>query len=291
MDETKSTWLQELWQKIIDFLNDPEVWLHLGGILLKIVLIYIGARIVLSIAKRTIDRIFLNRVKGPVQISEKRAKTLASLMHSAALNVIYFIAILLILAEFGIELGPLIAGAGIVGLAIGFGAQSLVKDVITGFFIIYEDQFAVGDFIETGKYSGTVIEIGLRVTKIKEWTGQVHMIPNGAIAEVTNYAKENSMAVLDIGVAYQEDIGKVETVLEEIMEKVYANEENIVSEPTIIGVQDLADSSVVIRVAAECLPMTHWGVARKLRKEIKTGFDQKGIEIPYPQLVTYRREE
>lgn len=228
---------------------------------------------------------------GPITISEKRGKTLTALLNNVVVNVVYFIAILLIVDELGFPLAPLLAGAGVIGLAIGFGAQSIVRDVITGFFIIYEDQFAVGDFVDTGKNSGTVQEIGLRITKIKEWTGQIHMIPNGLIAEVTNFSKENSIAVVDVGIAYEENIANAETVIIEVLKEVYEQEENMVVEPTVMGVQDLGDSDVVIRVAAECNPMTHFAIARKLRRAIKDRFDQKGIEIPYPRLVTYRREE
>lgn len=284
-------WFHDLLLNTYSKLTDVAFWLTIGTVAIKILVIYIAAKIVVSMLKKAIENIFRERSAGPVSISEKRGKTLTALLNNVVVNVVYFIAILLIVEELGFPLAPLLAGAGVVGLAIGFGAQSIVRDVITGFFIIYEDQFAVGDFVNTGKYSGTVQEIGLRVTKIKEWTGQVHMIPNGSIAEVTNFSKENSTAVLDIGIAYEENIANAETVLEELLKEVYEQEENIVTEPTVMGVQELRNSDVVIRVSAECLPMTHFGIARKLRRAIKDRFDHKGIEIPYPRLVSYRREE
>jgi small-conductance mechanosensitive channel len=291
MEETSKSWFNDLMQDAYVLVTDSGFWLHIGAVVIKILVIYIAARIVLSLLKRSIERVFKARSVGPVRLSESRGKTLTALLNNITKNVVYFIAILLILEELGFPLGPLLAGAGVIGLAIGFGAQSVVRDVITGFFIIYEDQFSVGDFVTTGKYTGTVQEIGLRITKIKEWTGQIHMIPNGAITEVTNYSKENSMAVLDIGIAYEENIANAEKVLEEILKEIYDQEENMLAEPSVMGVQNLSESDVVLRVAAECKSVTHWAIARKLRKAIKDRFDDKGIEIPYPRLVTYRREE
>jgi small-conductance mechanosensitive channel len=284
-------WFHDLLLNTYSKLTDVAFWLTIGTVAIKILVIYIAAKVVVSMLRKAIENIFRERSAGPVSISEKRGKTLTALLNNVVVNVVYFIAILLIVEELGFPLAPLLAGAGVVGLAIGFGAQSIVRDVITGFFIIYEDQFAVGDFVNTGKYSGTVQEIGLRVTKIKEWTGQIHMIPNGSIAEVTNFSKENSTAVLDIGIAYEENIANAEAVLEEVLKEVYEQEENIVTEPTVMGVHELRNSDVVLRVSAECLPMTHFGIARKLRRAIKDRFDQKGVEIPYPRLVSYRREE
>lgn len=291
MGATEEGWLYDLMLNTYSLLTDTTFWLMIGTVLIKILVIYIVAKVVVSMLKKAIENIFRERSAGPITISEKRGKTLTALLNNVVVNVVYFIAILLIVDELGFPLAPLLAGAGVIGLAIGFGAQSIVRDVITGFFIIYEDQFAVGDFVDTGKNSGTVQEIGLRITKIKEWTGQVHMIPNGLIAEVTNFSKENSIAVVDVGIAYEENIANAEAVIMEVLKEVYEQEENMVVEPTVMGVQDLGDSDVVIRVAAECNPMTHFAIARKLRRAIKDRFDQKGIEIPYPRLVTYRREE
>lgn len=286
-----SKWLELFMINTGQLFTDSELWLKVGLALVQIIIIYLAARVLVSILKKAVERIFVQRSHSPIRLPEKRSRTLTALLHSVIVNVVYFIAIIMILDTLGFPLAPLLAGAGVVGLAIGFGAQNIVRDVITGFFIIYEDQFSVGDFIETGKYTGTVLEIGLRVTKLKEWTGQVHMIPNGAITEVTNFSKENSMAVLDIGIAYEEKISHAEEVLEGLLMEVYQQEEDIIVEPTIMGVQDLGSSDVVLRIAAECQPMTHWAIARKLRKAIKNRFDEKGIEIPYPRLVTYRREE
>jgi small-conductance mechanosensitive channel len=291
LEEKDIEWFQQLMDNTYNWLTDTAVWMSIGIGIIKIIGILILAKIATSVLKKASERLLKERTSGPVNLSEKRSKTLTSLIHNIIVNVIFFIAILLILGELGFNLGPLLAGAGVLGLAIGFGAQNLVRDVITGFFIVYEDQFAVGDFIATGKFTGTVQEIGLRITKIKEWTGQIHIIPNGSITDVTNFSKENSVAVLDIGVAYEENISRVEETLVALLKEYYPTDENIVAEPTVMGVQNLGASDVVVRVAAECLPMMHYGVARKLRKAIKDRFDETGIEIPYPRMVTLRRED
>lgn len=271
--------LEDLWLNTYEMVNKPEFWLNIGSVVLKIIFIYVGAKIFISIFKKTVERVFRERANGPMRLTDRRARTLTSLLNNIAVNVIYFIAILLILSELNISLGPLLAGAGVVGLAVGFGAQSLVKDVITGFFIIYEDQFSVGDFIMTGKYSGTVEEIGLRVTKIQEWTGQKHMIPNGSITEVTNYSKSNSLAVVDLTFAWKEDITQVEKMLKQSSMRVYEQEDRMVGEPQVLGVQELSGTSFVIRITAECLPMKHEDVARSLRKVLKESLEQHGIEL------------
>lgn len=281
----------DLWNSTYHLLTNSAFWLEIALILVKIIVIFIIARIVIAMLKRFITKLFASKVSERNGLSNERKNTLTSLLNNLTSHIVFFIAILIIFSELGFPIGPILAGAGVVGLAIGFGSQQIVKDVITGFFIIYEDQYSVGDFISTSGYTGRVQDIGLRATKIKEWTGQIHFIPNGDIAQVTNFSKENSMAVLDIGVSYDEKISQVEQVLIELLNEVYAQEEDMIEQPTIIGVQDLADSDVVLRVAALCKPVTHWAIARKLRRHIKDRFDERGIEIPYPQMVTYRREE
>jgi small conductance mechanosensitive channel len=164
-------------------------------------------------------------------------------------------------------------------LAVGFGAQSLVKDVITGFFIIFEDQFAVGDIVQVGSFKGTVEEIGLRVTKIRSWTGEVHIIPNGSITQVTNFSIHNSLAVVDVSISYEEDIDKAMKVLKETIKSHYETNENMVAEPEVLGIQQLGASEVVMRITAECKPNTHVAVARELNAEIKKAFDANGMRF------------
>jgi small conductance mechanosensitive channel len=183
----------------------------------------------------------------------------------------------MILNQFGIRLEPILAGAGVVGLAIGFGAQSLVKDVITGFFIIFEDQFAVGDIVQIGTYKGTVEEIGLRVTKLKSWTGEVHFIPNGTINQVTNFSLNNSIAVVDIGIAYASDIDKALDILRMTVLKNYETNVNMVKEPQVLGVQTISTSEITLRTTVECKPNMQALVARELYAEVKKAFDAQSI--------------
>ena len=226
-----------------------------------------------------------------IRVSERREATLMKLLQNVLTYVIYFIAILMILSTLTINVSAILAGAGIVGLAVGFGAQSLVKDVITGFFIIFEDQFSVGDIIRVGQFEGTVEEIGLRTTKIKNWTGELHIIPNGNILEVTNFSLNNSVAVIDISVAYEENIQRVEQLIQDLLLSMQDKYEDIVQTPELLGVQNLGASEVIIRVTAETLPMRHLFIARQLRKEIKLCLDEHGIEIPFPRLVMYSRQD
>jgi moderate conductance mechanosensitive channel len=213
------------------------------------------------------------------------------LLENVLKYVVYFIAIMSILAALTIDVKAMLAGAGIVGLAVGFGAQSLVKDIITGFFIIFEDQFSVGDYVRIGQFEGTVEEIGLRTTKIKSFTGEINILPNGSIIEVTNFSVYNSVSVLDIGIAYEGDIEYAEKVLQDYLETTTEKYPELVKTPELLGVQQFGASEVVLRIVAETVPMKHWYIGRQLRKDIKLLLDQHGIEIPFPRMVMYSRQE
>jgi small-conductance mechanosensitive channel len=278
--------LQTMYAKIYDYVTNPEVWINLGMALIKILVIIVGARIVVSIVHAAVNRIFINREGGKLQFEQRRVETLRVLVNNVTRYTIYFLAILLVLKQLGFDLQPVLVSAGVLGLAVGFGAQSLVRDVITGFFIIFEDQFAVGDVVTINNMTGTVQEIGLRITRIRSWTGEVHIFPNGSINQVTNFSLQNTLAVVDVSVAYEEDLDRVEQVLKEVAHKAKEQMTEIVQEPQVLGVHALGPSEVVIRVTAECKPNTHHGVNRKLRALIKAEFDARGIEIPYPKMVT-----
>ncbi|WP_347861824.1 mechanosensitive ion channel family protein [Salimicrobium sp. PL1-032A] len=195
------------------------------------------------------------------------------------------------LETFSIDIGALLAGAGIAGLAIGFGAQNLVRDVISGFFIIFEDQFSVGDYIATAGVEGFVVEIGLRTSKVKSWGGEIHIIPNGNITQVTNYSIDNAAAIVDVSVAYESDIEKAEQVILELLKELEERYEEIVAPPELLGIVNLGASDISMRIFAETLPMEHWKIGRLIRKEVKLRLDQEGIEIPFPRIVMYSRDE
>lgn len=278
--------LESLWKK---FTNE-ETWLAFGEGAVKITLTILAAWLIVKVGKIAIHNFFIIRSKAPLTFSERRENTLLKLMENVLAYVVYFIALVNILGVLTFDVKGLIAGAGVLGLAIGFGAQSLVKDVITGFFIIFEDQFSVGDFVRIGQFEGTVEEIGLRTTKLKVWTGEIHILPNGSIIEVTNFSIHNSVAVVDIGIAYEENVEKAEKVINELLETLKDKYPEIVDTPKLLGIQTLA-SDVTLRITAETTPMNHWYVARMMRKDIKECLDANGIEIPYPRMVMYSRTE
>jgi small conductance mechanosensitive channel len=274
-------------QKIMD----EDLWLSLGEGALKIIAIFILSGIFIKVGKVMINNVFKVRTRSPLRVSERREATLLKLLQNVLTYVVYFIAFMMILSTLTIDVSAMLAGAGIVGLAVGFGAQNLVRDIITGFFIIFEDQFSVGDFVRIGQFEGTVEEIGLRTTKVKTWTGELHILPNGNITEVTNFSLYNSMAVVDLSLSYEGDISRAEQVITELLAGLPDKYEEMVKPPEILGVQNLAASDVVLRIVAETLPMKHFIVARALRKELKACLDENGIEIPYPRLVMYSRQE
>lgn len=277
-------------QKVInDFLNEGT-WVAIGAGLIKIIIIVVVANIIIRIGKVTIHNIFKIRVRSPLRTSERREETLSKLLDNVLSYVIYFIVLMMILSVLGIDVKALLAGAGIVGLAIGFGAQSLVKDILSGFFIIFEDQFSVGDHIRVGQFEGDVEAIGLRTTKIKSWTGELHILPNGSITQVTNFSLNNSVIAIDVSIAYQEDIDKAESVIKELLEKLPEQYADLIKAPELLGVQNIGPSEIVLRIVAETLPMKHFYIARMIRKEVKLKLDENGIEIPFPRLVMYTRD-
>lgn len=279
--------IAKLWERMLDKLASPEFWTLIGMAALKIVVILILARIVLKIADVAIVRGLGHKA---IRMDERRSNTLTKLLLNVVHYVVYFLVGLTILNNLGLDVTTLIAGAGVAGLAIGFGAQSLVKDVITGFFLIFEDQFGVGDHVminTNNQVVGNVIEVGLRISKVRAFTGEVHIIPNGQITQVTNYSKANSLAVLDFSVAYESDLDKVYAVLEEVGKKAKEELETIVAEPVVAGLQMFGASDVVVRMTVETLPMEHYVVGRAIRKMVKEAFDREGIEIPYPKQVNY----
>jgi moderate conductance mechanosensitive channel len=281
--------IEIIFQRFNDKFQNEDTWIAIGEGALKIIAILIITNILIRIGKVAIRNVFKLRshTQNLIRTSDRRNETLERLLDNVLTYVIYFISFMMILSVFDIDVKGLIAGAGIVGLAVGFGAQNLVKDIITGFFIIFEDQFSVGDHVRIGTFEGTVETIGLRTTKLKTWTGEVHILPNGSITQVTNFSVNNSVAVVDIAIAYGEDLDKAEKAIGELLETLPSQYEDLEKPPQLLGIQTMGPTEVVLRVVAETLPMKHAGVARMLRKDIKTHLDEQGIKIPYPKLVMY----
>lgn len=270
---------------------DPDSYIRLGIRLLKVILIIVGANIIYRIGRTIISAFFRRQASSRLQISEKKINTLSALSQSILKYILYFIAGIMILEQFGVNTNSLIATAGIGGVAIGFGAQSLVKDVIAGFFILFEEQYAVGDMVTIGDVTGTVIDIGLRTTKIRSFSGEVTIIPNGQISKVVNRSCDNILAIVDVNIAYEEDINDAMRIMGDVARKYAAENENIVEEPQVLGVIDLGDYGITIRLIAKTANMQKWAVERELRKRIKEAFDDNKIKIPYPRKFIIQNKE
>ena len=226
--------------------------------------------------------------------ARQRAKTLGVLFKSVASAVVGIVTFMMLLGEFDINLGPLIAGAGIVGVAIGFGAQSLVRDLLSGIFMLIEDQYGVGDVIDVGDAIGTVESVGLRTTRIRDVRGTLWHVPNGEIRRVGNMSQVWARAILDIDVAYDTNLDlameTIKTVADRLWEE-QLEEATIVEEPVISGVQNFGADAVTIRLSVRTEPSEQWSTGRVLRKRIKEAFDDAGIEIPFPQRTVWLRSE
>lgn len=224
---------------------------------------------------------------------EQRAKAMASLLKSVVTGVVFAIAVMMALSEVGFEVAPLIASAGIVGVALGFGAQSLVKDFLSGIFMIFEDQYGVGDVIDAGEAVGTVEAVGLRVTRLRDLNGTVWYVRNGEIVRIGNMSQNWAQTVLDIPVAYDEDLHRVREVLEDVAHDLWDDDDfkgKILEAPSVWGVQELGPDAILVRVVLKTAPLEQWEVARTMRERVKARFDHEGIEIPLPQRVIWHRD-
>ena len=236
----------------------------------------------------------IHRIQERQARSAQRIETIAAVLKSLATALILAVAALLCLSELSIDLAPLIAGAGIAGLAVGFGAQSLVKDFLAGMFILVEDQFGVGDVVDVGDTSGTIEKVSLRTTTLRDVSGVVWTVPNGEIHRTANHSQLWSRAILDIGVSYDTDIDQASEIMKAVADELWReNREDatILEEPSVWGVQELGNDAVVIRLVVKTDPSEQWGVGRILRANIKKAFDDVGIEIPFPQRTVWIRNE
>ncbi len=254
------------------------------SIFLKIVVILITAKLIIYVSNRVIVNIF--KLSPKLRMEERKTVTLTGILRSVIKYTVYIIMVISILEALEIPTQPLLATAGLGGLAIGFGAQSLVKDVFTGFFILFEDQYSVGDFVTINGITGTVEELGLRVTKIRSFKGEINIIPNGEVKIVTNLSRGNSVAVVEVGISYECDEEKAIMVLDEAANKYYNNNpDKVVEKPEVQGIISFGQSEVVIRTIIRTVPLMHWKVEREIRKEILEAFKANDIEIPYPRRV------
>ena len=271
-----------------------QYWASMGGAAttgLRIVLILVGAWVAVSALQRAI-RAFRVRIASTMDDREsvKRAETLGRVFRYVAAVVVSLLAGLLVLGEIGISVAPILGAAGVVGLAVGFGAQSLVKDYFTGFFILLENQIREGDVVKLGENAGLVEVVTLRYVQLRDYDGRVHFVPNGAITTVINMSRGFAQAVMDIGVAYRENTDAVVKVMREVGRELRADPAyaaRILDDLDVAGVESLADSAVVIRCRFKCAPLEQWAVRREYLRRLKLAFDRAGIEIPFPQMTLH----
>ncbi|SHF03477.1 small conductance mechanosensitive channel [Thermoanaerobacter uzonensis DSM 18761] len=268
----------QLYQKFLS-LYDIRILKVTFDIIKILVITFIG----IKIGDMLISRFYKLHRKAKIQLPERKIGTLISLTKNILRYVIYFIAAASILKIFNIEMTSILAVAGIGSLAIGFGAQNLVKDVISGFFIIFEDQFSVGDYVTINGISGTVEEIGLRITKIRGFSDGLHIIPNGEIKMVSNLTKDSMMAVVNIGFPLEEDVDKIIDGLQQICDDIKNSRDDLIEGPSILGITDMQDSKLLITLYAKTQPMQKWAVERDIRYRVKKMFDEKNISFPYPR--------
>jgi moderate conductance mechanosensitive channel len=259
-------------------------------ILLILALAWLVSRVIRSLIKR-IERLADDGDPDHTSELEKRAQTISRILRQASAVLLWSVTLMLVLGEIGVDLKPILAGAGILGLAVGFGAQALVKDVITGFFILLENQIRVGDTVTAAGCTGAVEAVNLRTTVLRDADGKTHIIPNSAITVVTNSTRDWSRALLDVGVAYKEDTDRCLTVLRQVgtsMENDPAFSRMLLGAFEYPGVQDLGSSAVVLRMVVKTRSQDGAVVLRELRRRVKKTFDQAGIEIPFPHIKVVR---
>ena len=286
--------LSELADEMQSILLDPALWIGLLGILLHIVIISALA----WVSIRTIDKVTQRSIRRyeelpPIHPRRQRALTISNLLKSSARYVIWPIAIIMILSELNVDVGALIATAGIAGLAIGFGAQTLVKDVISGIFLLFDDTIHVGDLVRIGTDMGTVEEIGLRLIRVRKFDGEVLMIPAGELRMFGNRSVGFVRAIVEIGLSYEQDLDSLLPIIQRIANEWAEERRDILLEenPQVQSVMSFGESSINVRVAVQMVPGEQWQAERDLRLMLKKEFDRLGIEIPFPRRTVYMRQD
>jgi small conductance mechanosensitive channel len=287
MDESANILSGDLIQNIKE--NWIDVAIILGAFIVLVVIV--------SIVRRRLRRFFEKKIPDDKLVIRKRTLTFNSVVSNLVIVVAFIAAALIIAGELGISVTPLLAGAGVAGIVVGFGAQSLIKDLINGVFILFEQWYQVGDVITISGTTGTVERFNLRTTMIRDIEGTVHYIPNGEISTLGNRTQLFSRAVVDVGVHYDENTDKVVEILETIFGDIMKDPEYgkvIIERPKILGgggVSELGDSAVVFKIICKVKAGEQWNIERQLRKRIKDRFDEVGIEIPYPCNNLYMRND
>lgn len=271
-------------------------WQSIVDTTLRIFIILILVWVAISLLKKLLGRlekhlVLKGQIEGePPTESAKRVNTLINLVRQAMYLAIWITVILVILREFGLDIAPLLAGAGILGLAVGFGAQNLVRDIISGFFIILENQIRVGDVAIVNDTGGLVEQINFRTIVLRDLSGVVHIFPNGTVTTLSNMTQEWSAYVFDLGVAYKENTDEVTEVIKDVCAEMQSDEiygPLILEEAEIFGVDKFGDSAVIIKGRIKTKPIRQWSVGREFNRRVKFAFDARGIEIPFPHRTLY----
>ena len=272
------------WSDLFNWPALTATGLRVVGALVVCVIAYYALEAILRRVERTVER------DGVVTVQEQRTRTLVSLLRSVGRVVIGVLALFMVLGALGLQLGPLLAGAGVVGLAVSFGAQSLVKDVISGLFILMENQFGVGDVVRLEGVSGAVERMTLRVVVLRDVYGVVHIVPNGEIKKVSNLTRGWARVVLDVSVAYKEDPDRVMEVMRDEGRRLWEDpawRPVLLEEAQVPGIESFGESGINIRMWLKVLPLKQWETAREMRRRLKHRFDAEGIEIPFPHQTVY----
>lgn len=276
---------------LLEPLTQVETYQALLSNIIMVVIYIVVAWLAIRIFHKVIEQFFKVQNKSK-NANKKRSQTLISLVQNIVSYVVWFIVLTTILSKFGISVEGIIASAGVVGLAVGFGAQTIVKDIITGFFIIFENQFDVGDYVKinsagTTVAEGTVKAIGLRSTRINTISGELTILPNGSMGEITNFSVSNGTAIVMMPVAIDEDIDRVERLLSELFTSMRSKYYLFITTPEFVGVDSITRDEVLIRISAETIPGEGFSGARILRKEIQQFFQLEDIKTPQPAMVQY----
>lgn len=270
-------------------------YLHSYRELLRVSIILILAWLLMALSRKLI-RVFRNymNARTPSAEDRRRIETLARMFRHIATVVISLVAGMLVLSELGISIAPILGAAGVVGLAVGFGAQSLIKDYFNGFFMLLENQIRQGDVVEVCGKTGTVEDVNLRYVCLRDNEGSVHYVPNGQITTVTNKSRDYAFALIDVGVAYRENLDEVGAVIREVGSALRADASigpKILEDVEIQGVQEWGDSAVILRCRFKTIALEQWNVRRAFLGRLKRAFDAHGIEIPYPHLTLYAGQD
>ncbi len=275
---------ESLYNLFVD-INLPVVIANIIVIVITIVLWILIGIIAQIIIKHLLYKVLKLKSKGP------RAITIGKLTSNISKYFIWFIIGMVVLGEMNIDVTPFIASAGVIGLAIGFGAQEIVKDFISGFFIIFEESFNVNDVVEVDGFKGNVLSLGLRTTRIQNWKGEIKILNNGDIKSVINYSMADSIAVVEFGVSYSTNLLELQELMGEFVQNTYVKYDDIVETPSFSGITELSDSSINMRLLAKTKTLKHFQIERDIRRDLVILFNENKIEIPFPHLVIQNEQD